>query len=61
MINQKTEKEQFLLPFVTTYNPKYFNIFQEAKKKLSIIEREQELQHLIKNSDILHTNDNNQT
>lgn len=32
MINQKTEKEQFLLPFVTTYNPKHFNIFQEAKK-----------------------------
>ena len=40
---------------VTTYNPKHFNIFQEAKKNFSIIERDQELQQLIKKSDLLHS------
>lgn len=52
---RKKEKDPFLIPFVTTYNPKHFNIFQEAKKNFSIIERDQELQQLIKQSDLLHS------
>ena len=40
---------------MTTYNPKHVNIFQEAKKNFTIIERDQELRQLTLRSDILHS------
>ena len=29
---RKKDKDPFLIPFVTTFNPKHINIFQEARK-----------------------------
>lgn len=49
------KKDPILIPFVTTYDAKHFNIFQEAKKNFSIKERDQEIQQLIKKSDLLHS------
>ena len=48
-------KDPYLLSFVITYNPKHVNIFQEAKKNFTIIERDQEFQQLIHRSDLLHS------
>ena len=52
---RKNVKDPYLIPFVTTYNPKHVNIFQEAMKNFNIIERDQELQQLIHRSDLLQS------
>lgn len=52
---RKKRKRPIFNSFYSTCNPKHFIIFQEAKKNLSIIERVQELQQLIKKYDLLHS------
>ena len=52
---RKQDHDPFRIPFVTTYNPKHVNIFQEAKKNFGIIQRNSKLQETILKSDLIHS------